>query len=79
MPEDVLLCGHLEIDLCAGDQTVLLDHRVDRLHPAVPEVYPVDGGMQEETSGTLNDCVTFLITFFVHTLDFELSFSILCC
>lgn len=57
MPEDVLLCGHLEIDLCAGDQTVLLDRRVDRLHPAIPEVYPVDGGMREETSGTHNDCV----------------------
>lgn len=40
VPEDVLPCGHLESDLCAGDETVLLDHWVDRLHPAVPEVYP---------------------------------------
>ncbi len=40
VPEDVLPCGHLESDLCAGDETVLLDHRVNRLHPAVPEVYP---------------------------------------
>ena len=42
MPEDVLPCGHLEIDPCVGDETVLLDHWVDRLHPAVPEVYPGD-------------------------------------
>lgn len=40
VPEDVLPCGHLKIDLCAGDETVLLDHWVDRLDPAVPEVYP---------------------------------------
>lgn len=40
VPEDVLPCGHLESDLCVGDETVLLDHWVDRLHPAVPEVYP---------------------------------------
>lgn len=40
MPEDVLPCGHLESELCGGDETVLLDHRVNRLHPAVPEVYP---------------------------------------
>lgn len=60
MPEDVLLCGHLEIDLCVGDQTVLLDHWVDRLHPAVPEVYPVErgGGVEGGTSGTHNDNVT---------------------
>lgn len=40
VPEDILLGGHLEIDLCAGDQTVLLDHWVDGLYPAVPEIYP---------------------------------------
>lgn len=40
VPEDVLPCGHLESDLCAGDETVLLDHWVNCLHPAVPEVYP---------------------------------------
>lgn len=57
MPEDVLLCGHLEIDLGAGDQTVLLDHWVDSLHPAVPEVYPVAGGMEGQTSGAHNDNV----------------------
>lgn len=45
VPEDVLPRGHLESDLCAGNETVLLDHRVDRLHPAVPEVYP--GGIKE--------------------------------
>lgn len=43
MPEDVLPCGHLESDVCAGDETVLLDHWVDRLHPAVPEVHPGEG------------------------------------
>lgn len=58
MPEDILLCGHLEIDLCAGDQTVLLDHWVDGLHPAVPEIYPGEGEMQGGTSGTHNDSVT---------------------
>lgn len=42
VPEDVLPCGHLESDLCAGDETVLLDHRVNSLHPAIPEVYPVE-------------------------------------
>lgn len=58
MPEDILLCGHLEIDLCAGDQTVLLDHWVDGLHPAVPEIYPGEGEMQGGTSGTHDDSVT---------------------
>lgn len=57
MPEDILLCGHLKIDLCAGDQTVLLDHWVDGLHPAVPEIYP-GGEMQGGTSGTHNKRVT---------------------
>lgn len=42
VPEDVLPCGHLESDVCPGDETVLLDHWVNRLHPAVPEVYPVE-------------------------------------
>lgn len=40
VPEDVLPAGHLESELCAGDETVLLDHRVDGLHPAVSEVHP---------------------------------------
>lgn len=40
VPEDVLPRGHLESDLCAGDETVLLDHRVNGLHPTVSEVYP---------------------------------------
>lgn len=40
MPEDVLPAGHLESELCAGDETVLLDHWVDGLHPAVSEVHP---------------------------------------
>lgn len=51
VPEDVLPCGHLESDLCARDETVLLDHRVNRLHPAVPEVNPEEGEMKGETSG----------------------------
>lgn len=51
MPEDVLPCGHLESDLCAGDETVLLDHWVDGLHPAVPEVYPGDGETKGKRSG----------------------------
>lgn len=42
VPEDVLPCGHLESDLCARDETVLLDHWMNRLHPAVPEVNPAD-------------------------------------
>lgn len=42
MPEDVLPRGHLESDLRAGNETVLLDYWVDCLYPAVPEVYPVD-------------------------------------
>lgn len=57
MPEDILLCGHLEIDLCAGDQTVLLDHWVDGLYPAVPEIYPGEREMQRGTSGTQNGSV----------------------
>lgn len=40
VPENVLPCGHLESDMCAGDETVLLDHWMDSLHPSVPEVYP---------------------------------------
>lgn len=51
MPEDVLPAGHLESELCAGDETVLLDHRVDGLHPAVSEVHPgwtKGGGGQED-------------------------------
>lgn len=40
MPEDILPAGHLESEVCAGDETVLLDHRVDGLHPAVSEVHP---------------------------------------
>lgn len=51
VPEDVLPRGHLESDLCARDETVLLDHRVNRLHPAVPEVNPEEGEMKGETSG----------------------------
>lgn len=51
VPEDVLPCGHLESDLCAGDETVLLDHWVNRLHPAVPEVYPGEGETKVGTSG----------------------------
>lgn len=43
VPKDVLPAGHLESELCAGDETVLLDHRVDGLHPAVSEVHPVHG------------------------------------
>lgn len=66
MPEDVLLCGHLEIDLCAGDQTVLLDHWVDCLHPAVPEVYPVEGETERETSVTCKDIVTEICSWCIH-------------
>lgn len=40
MPEDVIPCGHFESELCVGDETVLLDHWVDSLHPAVTKVYP---------------------------------------
>lgn len=52
MPEDVLPCGHLESDVCAGDETVLLDYWVDGLHPAVPEVYPGDRGKKETITCT---------------------------
>jgi len=51
VPEDVLPCGHLESDVCVGDETVLLDHWVDRLHPAVPEVYPGEEEMQRQGLG----------------------------
>lgn len=51
MPEDVLPCGHLESDMCAGDETVLLDHWMNRLHPAVPEVYPGNRVTRGEMSG----------------------------
>lgn len=68
MPEDVLLGGHLEIDLRAGDQTVLLDHGVDGLHPAVPEIYPGGGEMQGGTSGTTpEDLITFWATMLYFT------------
>lgn len=51
MPEDVLPCGHLESDLCARDETVLLDYWVDRFYPAVPEVYPGEVERQEDIRG----------------------------
>lgn len=49
MPEDILPAGHLESEVCAGDETVLLDHRVDGLHPAVSEVHP--GWAKEKRGG----------------------------
>lgn len=36
----ILSRGHLEGEVRSGDQAVLLHQRVDRLHPAVPEVNP---------------------------------------
>lgn len=51
VPEDVLPAGHLESELCAGDETVLLDHRVDGLHPAVSEVHPGWGEREKGATG----------------------------